>query len=163
MQVASGMAYLHSRQPAPGILHGDLKTSNLLLEDDPQRAVISDFGLSGWLDTRRIKAAEQLGALTATIAPPEVNKLYGTTVARQSSFGSLDVLIASLACRNASHPCRPLATLNQVAVPMQVLRDPHARRTAAADVYAFGIVLFEIMQVGMVKSAHQPQHCTSVS
>jgi serine/threonine protein kinase len=76
------MAYLHSRQPAPGILHGDLKTSNLLLEDDGQRVVIADFGLAGWLrrddgggagTTAGMSAAEQMGALTTTIAPPEVS------------------------------------------------------------------------------------------
>jgi serine/threonine protein kinase len=75
------MAYLHSRQPAPGILHGDLKTSNLLLEDDGQRVVIADFGLAGWLrrdgsggtgTASGMSTAEQMGALTATIAPPEV-------------------------------------------------------------------------------------------
>jgi serine/threonine protein kinase len=77
------MAYLHSRQPAPGILHGDLKTSNLLLEDDGQRVVIADFGLAGWLrrggsggtasgTAAGMSAAEQMGALTTTIAPPEV-------------------------------------------------------------------------------------------
>jgi serine/threonine protein kinase, bacterial len=75
VQVASGMAYLHSRQPAPGILHGDLKTSNLLLEDDGQRVVIADFGLAGWLHEGSASTAEQIGALTATIAPPEVSSL----------------------------------------------------------------------------------------
>jgi serine/threonine protein kinase len=66
------MAYLHSRQPAPGILHGDLKASNLLLDDDGRRVVIADFGLAGWLHARGSHAAEQMGALTTTIAPPEV-------------------------------------------------------------------------------------------
>jgi hypothetical protein len=39
----------------------------------------------------------------------------------------------------------------------QVLLDPHASRTAAADVYAFGVVLLEIMQVGR---NHVPCVCT---
>ncbi|KAI9199777.1 kinase-like domain-containing protein [Polychytrium aggregatum] len=40
-QVASGMAYLHSRR----IIHGDLKAANILL-DSGFNAVLSDFGLS---------------------------------------------------------------------------------------------------------------------
>ncbi|KAK0432782.1 hypothetical protein EV421DRAFT_1457902 [Armillaria borealis] len=40
-EVAKGMAYLHSK----GVLHGDLKASNVLV-DDRHRCVISDFGQS---------------------------------------------------------------------------------------------------------------------
>ncbi|KAI0820557.1 hypothetical protein BC628DRAFT_1397178 [Trametes gibbosa] len=40
-QVAKGMAYLHSR----GVLHGDLKASNVLV-DDRLHCIISDFGQS---------------------------------------------------------------------------------------------------------------------
>jgi serine/threonine protein kinase len=78
LKVASGMAYLHSRHPAPGILHGDLKTSNLLLDDDGRRVVIADFGLAGWLHAHGSFAPEQIGALTATIAPPEVIEIPPT-------------------------------------------------------------------------------------
>jgi serine/threonine protein kinase len=41
-QIASGLAYLHSL----GILHRDLKLSNLLLSVDYRRVKISDFGLA---------------------------------------------------------------------------------------------------------------------
>ncbi|KAF8999841.1 hypothetical protein BDQ17DRAFT_1360497 [Cyathus striatus] len=41
MEIAEGMAYLHAR----GILHGDLKASNVLVDDDIH-CVISDFGQS---------------------------------------------------------------------------------------------------------------------
>lgn len=40
-EIAKGMAYLHSR----GVLHGDLKAANVLV-DDKVRCVISDFGQS---------------------------------------------------------------------------------------------------------------------
>jgi serine/threonine protein kinase len=66
------MAYLHSRQPAPGILHGDLKSKNLLLEmmyDGSHRLVITDFGLASWM---HLQAQDHGGSLTVSIAPPEV-------------------------------------------------------------------------------------------
>jgi serine/threonine protein kinase len=94
LQVAGGMAFLHDRQPSP-VLHGDLKNSNILLEEDGRRVVLCDFGLAGWSHAQN--AAMQRGALTVSIAPPEV------------------------------------------------LEDPTRPRTPAADVYAFSIVLLEIV------------------
>jgi serine/threonine protein kinase len=74
LQVASGMTYLHSRTPAP-VLHGDLKTANLLLENDGLSIVIADFGLAGWIGVGGpINQAAQAGAHTVIISPPEVRK-----------------------------------------------------------------------------------------
>jgi serine/threonine protein kinase len=78
------MEYLHSRQPEPGVLHGELKTGNLLLEDDCQRVVIADFGLANWLNIKEASAAEQMGALTAIIAPPEVSNEAVGMASRQN-------------------------------------------------------------------------------
>jgi serine/threonine protein kinase len=73
-QVASGMAHLHSRRPSP-VLHGDLKTANLLVDNDSSSLVIADFGLSGWLADGGPPASQAAvaGWLTVTIAPPEVS------------------------------------------------------------------------------------------
>jgi serine/threonine protein kinase len=74
LQVASGMNYLHSRSPAP-VLHGDLKTGNLLIEDDSSKLVIADFGLAGWTGgSGPTSHAAEAGAHTVTIAPPEVRR-----------------------------------------------------------------------------------------
>ncbi len=90
LQVATGLSCLHDRD----IVHGDLKTSNLLLAKEGRKltCLVTDFGLS-------VFAGETLasGALTVHISPPEV------------------------------------------------LRDPRAPRSQAGDVYAFGIVLLEIV------------------
>jgi serine/threonine protein kinase len=42
------MRFLHAHKPLP-ILHGDLKTSNLLVSDDYKHIALSDFGLSSRL------------------------------------------------------------------------------------------------------------------
>jgi serine/threonine protein kinase len=78
-QVASGMAYLHSRRPSP-VLHGDLKTANLLIDNDASTLVIADFSLAGWsADCRDVSLpasqAAAAGAFTVTIAPPEVSSV----------------------------------------------------------------------------------------
>ncbi len=82
------MSTLHDRK----MIHGDLKCSNLLIDNDGRSVVITDFGLSVMTGE-----AVRSGALTVQISPPEV------------------------------------------------LLDPRAPRTDSGDVYAFGIVLLEIM------------------
>jgi serine/threonine protein kinase len=97
LMVASAVERLHSSSPP--IIHGDLKTANVLIEDDGKGAVVSDFGLA-----RAVREGSYSGsagswssALTISISPPEV------------------------------------------------LRNPSAPRAPSADVYAFGIVLLEMM------------------
>jgi len=41
-EIAKGMEYLHEK----GVLHGDLKASNVLVSDHRYRCLIADFGLS---------------------------------------------------------------------------------------------------------------------
>jgi serine/threonine protein kinase len=91
--VAKGMAYLHGR-PTDPVIHGDLKPSNLLMDDDG-KVVISDFGLS------------KVSTLTLTTRP--------------SSSGMSVTYTAP-----------------------EILADPTSKRSASADVYAYGLVLFEI-------------------
>ncbi len=88
MQVATGMSCLHERN----MLHGDLKTGNLLVSDDMNSVVITDFGLAG-IQGQSVSS----GALTVHISPPEV------------------------------------------------LLEPRAPRTQSCDVYAFGIVMLELL------------------
>ncbi|MDI1460645.1 protein kinase [Catellatospora sp. KI3] len=64
--VADTLAWAHSL-PSP-VLHGDIKPSNILL-DDTGRPMLSDFGVSTHLDTRRSVTVAQF---TQPYAAPEV-------------------------------------------------------------------------------------------
>jgi mitogen-activated protein kinase kinase kinase 11 len=64
------MRFLHAHKPLP-ILHGDLKTSNLLVSDDFKHIALSDFGLSARL-VSATGVAGPGGGLTISISPPEV-------------------------------------------------------------------------------------------
>jgi serine/threonine protein kinase len=116
-QVASGLQRLHSAQPHP-IVHGDLKSANVLIEDNGEGAVIADFGLA--------RAVRQAGG-GGTAAAGDTKQQRGS--------GALTVTIS----------------------PPEVLADPRAPRGPAVDVYAMGVVLYEIV-TGRIAFAGMRQH-----
>jgi len=69
LDVASALRYLHSLRPC--IVHGDIKTSNILVESfaTPPRAKLLDFGLSRLLT----KSAKPLGGTRQWMAPELLN------------------------------------------------------------------------------------------
>ncbi|KAL3840049.1 hypothetical protein ACJIZ3_024640 [Penstemon smallii] len=48
--VAEALDYLHNREAQP-VIHRDVKSSNILLSDDFEPQVLSDFGLAKWAST----------------------------------------------------------------------------------------------------------------
>ncbi|KAI7844896.1 hypothetical protein COHA_001545 [Chlorella ohadii] len=93
LDAASGLLYLHRRSPP--IIHRDIKSPNLLL-DDNWRVKVADFNLS------KILAEQPAGTQTST--------------------------------RGATNP---------IWLAPEILRG--GRASAAADVYAFGLVLWELL------------------
>ncbi|TRM55658.1 hypothetical protein BD626DRAFT_416005 [Schizophyllum amplum] len=98
LEIAEGMEYLHSR----GILHGDLKAANVLV-DDQHHAVISDFGqserrsevyrISGLSGVRqgtlRWQAPELLSGTSERITTETDAYAYAITAVEVLGFGRL--------------------------------------------------------------------------
>ncbi len=176
--------FLHTRQPTP-IVHGDLKTSNLLM-DGQCRVVLADFGLARQLHRhardrygyglgdeddgeeeaeegsvgaalqagrRRLAAllgvgreaqerkSALTGAMTAHIVPPEVRRastLFGLCAAHgfHAAQGEEEGRAAGDESAVAPSPVIDFA---------QVIADPTAPREPPADVFAFAIVLLEMV------------------
>ncbi|XP_066264923.1 receptor-interacting serine/threonine-protein kinase 2-like [Branchiostoma lanceolatum] len=67
-EISLGMTFLHCQNPQ--ILHCDLKSENVLLDED-FHVKISDFGLSKWKTTSRVVTSTSPTGATITHAPPE--------------------------------------------------------------------------------------------
>jgi len=112
--IAKGMCYLHGWKPDP-ILHRDLGSRNILLNEDQNLAKVADFGLSRFADNKR--------AMTTA-----VGCLPWVCVCTCSQF----------ACAGAC-----LLTCYSFQVAPEVFKgDSYSSK---ADVYSFGMILFELM------------------
>lgn len=113
MQAASGLAAAH----AQGLVHRDVKPSNILLEESVERAVLTDFGLARTMDDASLTHTGFLAGTPHYMSP------------EQSSGGAIDVrsdlfsLGAVLYFMATGHP--PFRAEGALAVLHRICREPH--------------------------------------
>ncbi|GLE06829.1 hypothetical protein PINS_up016455 [Pythium insidiosum] len=99
--VIEGLAYLHSLQPA--VLHRDLKSRNVLLSADAQRAKLIDFGVS------RLRADQNSSTMTTCRdAAVDGTRGHGRRALRRVGRRVL-VRRGALGARHARDPVQPAA------------------------------------------------------
>ncbi|WP_422923369.1 WD40 repeat domain-containing serine/threonine protein kinase [Singulisphaera sp. PoT] len=108
MQAAAGLAAAHSQ----GLVHRDVKPSNILLEDDMERVKLTDFGLARAADDASLT---QSGVVAGTPQYMSPEQARGEAVDARSDLFSLgSVLYAMVASRPPFRAETPLAVLRRV-------------------------------------------------
>jgi serine/threonine protein kinase len=113
MQAASGLAAAHRQ----GLVHRDVKPSNILLENQVERAVLTDFGLARAIDDASLT---QTGILAGTPHYMSPEQATGGPIDHRSDLFSLGAVLYFMATGHA--PFRAAGTL---AVLHRICKERH--------------------------------------
>jgi hypothetical protein len=111
LQIAQGLAAAHKQ----GLVHWDIKPSNILLENGSHRVKITDFGLARAIDDASIT---QSGTITGTPMFMSPEQAQGEVLDHRSDLFSLGSVLYTLA---AGRP--PFRAANTLAVLKRVCED----------------------------------------
>ncbi|MEX2092946.1 MAG: serine/threonine-protein kinase [Pirellulales bacterium] len=113
MQAASGLAAAH----AQGLVHRDVKPSNILLEETVERAVLTDFGLARTIDDASLTHTGVLAGTPHYMSPEQAT---GGAVDHRSDLFGLGAVLYFMA---TGHP--PFRADGALAVLHRICREPH--------------------------------------
>ncbi|HEY4234372.1 MAG TPA: serine/threonine-protein kinase [Lacipirellulaceae bacterium] len=113
MQAAAGLAAAH----AQGLVHRDVKPSNILLEETVERAVLTDFGLARAINDASLT---QTGVLAGTPFYMSPEQATGEAIDHRSDLFSLGSVLYFMA---TGHP--PFRAEGALAVLHRICREPH--------------------------------------
>jgi serine/threonine protein kinase len=83
--VAHALGYAHAR----GVVHRDVKPGNILIEPDPERALVTDFGIARLAETSPLTGTGQVLGTVHYMSPEQAN---GETLDGRSDLYSLGVV-----------------------------------------------------------------------
>ncbi len=113
MQAAGGLAAAHRQ----GLVHRDVKPSNILLENQVERAVLTDFGLARAIDDASLT---QTGILAGTPHYMSPEQATGGPIDHRSDLFSLGAVLYFMA---TGHP--PFRAVGTLAVLHRICREKH--------------------------------------
>lgn len=106
-----GLHFLHTFG-GKGIVHGDIKPSNIFLSNDESHIVIGDFGISSYLDKKGRLIDEIKG--TPEYAPRTVSFFGKTTKTPAYDYGALGLVLIKLATGHSLFEDLDMTTITQM-------------------------------------------------
>ncbi len=106
-----GLHFLHTLS-GKGIVHGDIKPSNIFLSNDESKVIIGDFGISSYLDKKGRLIDEIKG--TPEYAPRTVSFFGKTTKTPSYDYGALGLVLIKLATGHSLFEGLDMTTITQM-------------------------------------------------
>ena len=106
-----GLHFLHTFT-GTGIVHGDIKPSNIFLSNDESHIIIGDFGISSYLDKKGKLIDEIKG--TPEYSPRTVSFFGKTTKTPAFDYGSLGLVLIKLATGHSLFEGLDMTTITQM-------------------------------------------------
>ncbi|MBL8819852.1 MAG: serine/threonine protein kinase [Planctomyces sp.] len=112
-QTASGLAAAH----AQGLVHRDVKPANILLEDQVERVLLSDFGLARTVDDASLTRTGVVAGTPWYMSPEQA---LGDSIDHRSDLFSLGCVICFMLTGRPPFPAK-----NAMAVLNRICHEPH--------------------------------------
>lgn len=106
-----GLHFLHTFT-GTGIVHGDIKPSNIFLSNDESHIIIGDFGISSYLDKKGKLIDEIKG--TPEYSPRTVSFFGKTTKSPAFDYGALGLVLIKLATGHSLFEGLDMTTITQM-------------------------------------------------
>lgn len=142
IDVGEGMEYLHGVHRS---IHRDLKSPNVLLamENDQLRAKVGDFGLARILEKKHLRrqSSENASSKIQDVA------MTPTTEAKVGTSKSKELITSSMTCGAGTSLWMAPELVATIALDNSGTRE--AKYSQAVDIYAFGIIMYEVLVLRM--------------
>jgi len=153
-EVAAGLAFLHKN----GIIHRDVKASNVLLDRSRHRAKVVDFGISKLCEQEQLSSSDPRDATCSTGQGASHSKACHTAEVGTARYAAPEVfaILPATTGQGAGGEVQGAVSSSASGV-VGFANSSRAEYSERCDVYSFGLMLWEMCRIRIVFEGEDQQ------